>query len=185
MGYFNYLGAGNYLPVFRNLRTGRNCMVQRTLPDFSNGISVPSVMPTFMQMDFAMVFTGDFLIIMFAFLFVDMFDTLGTLIGVASKAERPDKNGQLPRIRGALLADAVGTSSRRSTGNLLRHYASGARKLCRRIRRRTYSTYQPGNSSVIPGVPVPVPDFPCHSVLCNSSGAGNRRIYDADFYCEN
>ncbi len=80
------------------------------LPDFSNGISIPSVMPTFMQMDFAMVFTGDFLIIMFAFLFVDMFDTLGTLIGVASKADMLDKNGQLPRIRGALLADAVGTS---------------------------------------------------------------------------
>ncbi len=80
------------------------------LPDFSNGISVPSVMPTFMQMDFALVFSGDFLIIMFAFLFVDMFDTLGTLIGVASKADMLDKNGQLPRIRGALLADAVGTS---------------------------------------------------------------------------
>ena len=67
-------------------------------------------MPTFMQMDFALVFSGDFLIIMFAFLFVDMFDTLGTLIGVASKADMLDKNGQLPRIRGALLADAVGTS---------------------------------------------------------------------------
>ena len=63
-----------------------------------------------MQMDFALVFSGDFLIIMFAFLFVDMFDTLGTLIGVASKADMLDKNGQLPRIRGALLADAVGTS---------------------------------------------------------------------------
>ena len=63
-----------------------------------------------MQMDFAMVFTGDFLIIMFAFLFVDMFDTLGTLIGVASKADMLDKDGQLPKIRGALLADAVGTS---------------------------------------------------------------------------
>ena len=80
------------------------------LPDFSNGISVPSVMPTFMQMDFALVFSGDFLIIMFAFLFVDMFDTLGTLIDIASEAAMLDKNGQLPRIRGALLADAVGTS---------------------------------------------------------------------------
>ncbi len=80
------------------------------LPDFSNGISVPSVMPTFMQMDFSFVLTGDFLIIMFAFLFVDMFDTLGTLIGVASKADMLDKDGSLPKIRGALLADAVGTS---------------------------------------------------------------------------
>ena len=55
------------------------------LPDFSNGISVPSMAPTFMKMDFAGVFSLDFVVIMFAFLFVDMFDTLGTLIGVASK----------------------------------------------------------------------------------------------------
>ena len=48
--------------------------------------------------------------IMFAFLFVDMFDTLGTLIGVASKANMLDHEGKLPKIRGALMADAVGTS---------------------------------------------------------------------------
>ena len=54
------------------------------LPDFSNGISVPSMAPTFMKMDFSIVFSLDFVVIMFAFLFVDMFDTLGTLIGVAS-----------------------------------------------------------------------------------------------------
>ncbi len=80
------------------------------LPDFSGGISVPSMAPTFMKMDFSIVFTIDFLIIMFAFLFVDMFDTLGTLIGVASKADMLDKDGKLPKIKGALLSDAVGTS---------------------------------------------------------------------------
>ena len=80
------------------------------LPDFSNGISVPSLAPTFLKMDFTIVFSLDFVVIMFAFLFVDMFDTLGTLIGVASKAELLDKDGRLPRIRGALLSDAVGTS---------------------------------------------------------------------------
>ena len=47
---------------------------------------------------------------MFAFLFVDMFDTLGTLIGVASKANMLDKDGKLPKIKGALLSDAVGTT---------------------------------------------------------------------------
>ena len=72
------------------------------LPDFSNGISVPSMAPTFMKMDFV--------VIMFAFLFVDMFDTLGTLIGVASKADMLDKDGKLPKIKGALLSDAVGTT---------------------------------------------------------------------------
>ena len=46
-----------------------------------------------------------------AFLFVDLFDTLGTLIGVASKADMLDEKGRLPRIKGALMADALGTSA--------------------------------------------------------------------------
>lgn len=54
---------------------------------------------------------GDFIVIVFAFLFVDMFDTLGTLIGVANKADMLDENGKLPRIREALLADAIATSA--------------------------------------------------------------------------
>lgn len=80
------------------------------LPDFSSGISIPSMAPTFMKMDFTIVFSLDFVVIMFAFLFVDMFDTLGTLIGVASKADMLDEEGKLPKIKGALLSDAIGTS---------------------------------------------------------------------------
>ena len=80
------------------------------LPDFSNGIFIPSMAPTFMKMDFSRVASLDFLVVMFAFLFVDMFDTLGTLIGVASKANMLDAQGRLPRIRGALLSDSVGTA---------------------------------------------------------------------------
>ena len=49
--------------------------------------------------------------VLFAFLFVDMFDTLGTLIGVATKADMLDEKGKLPRIKQALLADAVATSA--------------------------------------------------------------------------
>ena len=52
----------------------------------------------------------DFIVIMCAFLFVDMFDTLGTLIGVANKANMIDENGKLPRVKQALLADAIATS---------------------------------------------------------------------------
>lgn len=81
------------------------------LPDFSNGISVPSMAPTFMHLDFSRVFSLDFLVVMFAFLFVDLFDTLGTLIGVASKANMLDKDGKLPKIKGALMADAIGTTA--------------------------------------------------------------------------
>lgn len=52
----------------------------------------------------------EFIVIMFSFLFVDLFDTLGTLIGVASKSNMLDKDGKLPRIKEALLADAVATT---------------------------------------------------------------------------
>lgn len=52
----------------------------------------------------------DFIVIMFSFLFVDLFDTLGTLIGVSSKANMLDENGKLPRIKGALLSDALATT---------------------------------------------------------------------------
>ncbi len=86
------------------------------MPDFSSGISIPSIMPTLGQMDFSAVFSLDFFVVIFAFLFVDMFDTLGTLIGVASKADMLDEQGRLPRIRGALLADAVGTSAGAALG---------------------------------------------------------------------
>ena len=51
----------------------------------------------------------NFFVVMFSFLFVDLFDTLGTLIGVASKADMLDENGKLPRIKGALMADSLAT----------------------------------------------------------------------------
>lgn len=63
------------------------------------------------QADFSSVRPIDFAVIIFAFLFVDMFDTLGTLIGVANKADMLDENGRLPRIKQALLADAIATSA--------------------------------------------------------------------------
>ena len=79
---------------------------------FPSGVfSMPaSLAPTFMKLDFSVVGTLNFVVVMFAFLFVDMFDTLGTLIGCASKADMLDKDGKLPQIKGALFADAVGTT---------------------------------------------------------------------------
>lgn len=61
--------------------------------------------------DFGSVRVLDFVVIVFAFLFVDIFDTLGTLIGCANKANMLDREGKLPRIKQALLADAVATSA--------------------------------------------------------------------------
>lgn len=59
--------------------------------------------------DFHSIKLVDFIVVMFAFLFVDMFDTIGTLIGVSSKANMLDENGKLPRIKPALLSDAIAT----------------------------------------------------------------------------
>lgn len=81
------------------------------LPDFSNGLSVPSLAPVLGKLDFSGIFTLNFVVVIFAFLFVDMFDTIGTLIGVSSKAGMLDENGKLPRIKGALFADAVATTA--------------------------------------------------------------------------
>ena len=74
------------------------------LPDFSAGISIPSLSPIFAKFSLEGVPILEFVVIVFAFLFVDLFDTLGTLIGVSSKANMLDKDGKLPRIKGALLA---------------------------------------------------------------------------------
>lgn len=84
-----------------------------TLPNLSNGLASftpASLSPLFMELDFSQVATFNFVVVLLAFLFVDIFDTLGTLIGVSSKANMLDAEGKLPRIKGALMADAVATS---------------------------------------------------------------------------
>ena len=74
-------------------------------------ISAPaSVAPTLFKMDFSAMASLNFVVVVFAFLFVDIFDTLGTLIGCATKANMLDKEGKLPGIKGGLMADAVGTT---------------------------------------------------------------------------
>ncbi|MBN2558248.1 MAG: NCS2 family permease [Clostridia bacterium] len=73
----------------------------------------PSIAPIFFKFDFsgALKLGIDFLVIVFAFLMVDMFDTIGTLVGVASQANLLDEKGQLANAKGALMADAVGTTA--------------------------------------------------------------------------
>ncbi len=71
---------------------------------------IPSA-PYFFEFDFSWISGNiiNFLVIVFSFLFVDLFDTVGTLIGVASKGNLLDENGNLPKAKGALMADACGT----------------------------------------------------------------------------
>lgn len=70
----------------------------------------PSLAPTFMQLDFSGAMEVGLISIVFAFLFVDLFDTAGTLLGVAQKAQLLDKNGDLPRLNRAMLADSTATT---------------------------------------------------------------------------
>lgn len=71
----------------------------------------PSIAPIFWKFDFSQVFTFDMLIILFTFLFVDMFDTIGTLVGVSDKAGMLDEDGKIPNAKAAFMADAIGTTA--------------------------------------------------------------------------
>jgi len=70
----------------------------------------PSISSTFMQFEWSNIFSIDMAIALFTLLFMDMFDTIGTLVGVATKANMLDKDGRVPNIKKALLSDAVGTT---------------------------------------------------------------------------
>lgn len=71
----------------------------------------PSIEPIFFKFDFDNIFSKDMVVIVFTFLFVDMFDTIGTLVGVATKAGMVDQNGRIPHLKQAFLVDAVGTTA--------------------------------------------------------------------------
>ncbi|GAA3657857.1 NCS2 family permease [Asaccharospora irregularis] len=83
--------------------------------DLPNGVvsSVPSLKPIFLQalsVQKSQIFSFDMLVVVFTFLFVDLFDTVGCLVGVASKADLLDEDGKLPRAKQALFADAIATT---------------------------------------------------------------------------
>jgi len=86
--------------------------VYSLIPSFSASAFVPpSIAPTFFKFNFSWIGENlsSFVVIVFSFLFVDMFDTVGTVIGVADQAKLLDKDGKLPRVGRVLMADAIGT----------------------------------------------------------------------------
>ena len=98
--------CGIYVP---NIEAG----MYSTIPSGIISFDFSSFGMTFGQVfkiDFSGVDIVNFIVVIFAFLFVDIFDTLGTLIGVSGKADFLDKDGKLPRIKGALFADAIATT---------------------------------------------------------------------------
>lgn len=79
--------------------------------EYKGVVSSPeSIKPIFMQFDFEHIFTLDMLVVVFTFLFIDMFDTVGTLVGVCTKAGIADKNGKIERLNHAFMADAIATT---------------------------------------------------------------------------
>ena len=76
-----------------------------------NGVlsTPPSIKPIFCQFDFSQVFSLDMLAVVFTFLFIDMFDTMGTVIGVSHKTGDVDEKGNIPNVEKVFLADAIGT----------------------------------------------------------------------------
>ena len=83
--------------------------VYSLIPSFSNGFNIEA--PVFCNFDFSYITANlsTFLVVMFTFLYTDIFDTVGTLIGVAEKGNLLNEKGELPNATGALMADAVGT----------------------------------------------------------------------------
>lgn len=84
---------------------------QTILPEGLNIFSAPpSLEPIFFKFQFENIFTWDMFIVLFTFLFVDLFDTVGTLVGVGDKANMLNDKGELPEAKKALFADAIGTT---------------------------------------------------------------------------
>ena len=79
--------------------------------EFKGIVSAPeSIAPIFCQFEFDKIFSVDMLVVVFTFFFIDMFDTVGTLVGVCTKAKMMDENGNIHRVKQAFMADSIATT---------------------------------------------------------------------------
>ena len=79
--------------------------------EFKGIVSAPeSIAPIFCQFEFDKIFSVDMLVVVFTFFFIDMFDTVGTLVGVCTKAKMLDENGNIHRVKQAFMADSIATT---------------------------------------------------------------------------
>lgn len=79
--------------------------------EFKGIVSAPeSIAPIFCQFEFDKIFSVDMLVVVFTFFFIDMFDTVGTLVGVCTKAKMMDENGNIYRVKQAFMADSIATT---------------------------------------------------------------------------
>lgn len=104
--------------IARNIKGGLLCGILITaiigipmgLTKFSGVIALPdTIEPIFMQFEWHRILTLDMVVIVFTFLFIDMFDTIGTLVGVCTKANMLTPDNKIPRVKEAFMADAIAT----------------------------------------------------------------------------
>lgn len=82
------------------------------ITEFKGIVSTPeSISPIFCKFEWHNIFSLDMLVIVFTFLFIDLFDTVGTLVGVSTKAKMVDENGRIPNLKQAFMADAIATTA--------------------------------------------------------------------------
>ena len=97
------------------------------IPENFIPVSMPhSIAPTFCKFDFEGFFTLDMAIIIFTLLFMNIFDTLGTLVGLATKTGIMDKNGHIPHVKEAMMSDAIGTTISSMLGSSVTTYVESA-----------------------------------------------------------
>ena len=79
--------------------------------EFKGVVSIPeSIGPIFCKFEFDKIFSVDMLVVVFTFFFIDMFDTVGTLVGVCTRAKMIDEKGNIPRVKQAFMADSIATT---------------------------------------------------------------------------
>lgn len=149
------------------------------LPDFSNGLAVPSIAPTFLKMDFSQIANLGFLVVTFAFLLTSLFDTVGSLIGLGAKAELLDEEGNMPAVRGAMTSESVATM----IAGLLGNSATCCSVECAAGIAEGGRT---GLMALTTGVLFLLsmflsPIFFGHPVLCHGSRPGRRRLPHGEF----
>lgn len=101
-------GLGIFLELVGIFKPATSCLPQFTGYDFS---VLSETFGKCFEADFSNIKIADFIVIIFTFLFVDMFDTVGVLAGIAAKAGLLDEKGRLPKVKSALLADAIATTT--------------------------------------------------------------------------
>lgn len=86
--------------------------IPMNITNFGGVVSMPeSIAPIFCKFEWDKIFTLDMVVVVFTFLFIDLFDTIGTLIGVCTKAKLVDKNGNIERLNPAFMADSIATTA--------------------------------------------------------------------------